>query len=290
MSETVIRTAKLGRDFKTVTALDGLDLEVPAGIVFGFLGPNGSGKTTTIRLLLGLLEPTAAGPRCSATTCAAHGQAIRARSGALLEHTGLYERLSAADNLEFYGRIWRLREAERRARIRELLTHFGLWDRRAEQAGALEPGHEAEAGRGPGPAAPAPPRLPRRAHGRARPGRRRLAARRPRRPGRPRGRRPSSSRPTTSTRPSGCAAGWPSSAPGASSPWARSRSSSAAPPRPRRTSGAAGSRPPSSDASAPSPASTAWTPPTARLTVFWNGSRRHVGPPSRPRRRRRRGR
>ncbi|MGE5742045.1 MAG: ABC transporter ATP-binding protein [Candidatus Aminicenantes bacterium RBG_16_66_30] len=135
MSETVIRTENLGRDFKTVRALAGLDLEVPAGIVFGFLGPNGAGKTTTIRLLLGLLEPTRGRAEVLGLDVAARGAEVRALSGALLEQSGLYERLSASDNLDYYGRIWRLSEADRRSRIRELLAHFGLWDRRAEQAG-----------------------------------------------------------------------------------------------------------------------------------------------------------
>jgi len=135
MSEIVIRTENLGRDFKTVRAVDGLDLEVPAGIVFGFLGPNGAGKTTTIRLLLGLLEPSRGRAEVLGRDVAARGAEVRALSGALLEQSGLYERLSAADNLEYYGRIWRLSEADRRARIRELLGHFGLWDRRGEPAG-----------------------------------------------------------------------------------------------------------------------------------------------------------
>jgi len=135
MSDIVIRATKLGRDFKTVTALEALDLEVPAGIVFGFLGPNGAGKTTTIRLLLGLLEPTRGRAEVLGRDVASHGPEVRALSGALLEQSGLYERLSAADNLEYYGRIWRLAASERRARIRELLSHFGLWDRRAEPAG-----------------------------------------------------------------------------------------------------------------------------------------------------------
>ncbi len=135
MSETVIRTKGLGRDFKSVTALEGLDLEVPAGIVFGFLGPNGAGKTTTIRLLLGLLEPTRGRAEVLGRDVASHAAEVRTLSGALLETSGLYERLSAADNLEYYGRIWRLSAAERRARSRELLTHFGLWDRREEPAG-----------------------------------------------------------------------------------------------------------------------------------------------------------
>lgn len=135
MSDTVIRTDMLGRDFKSVTAVDDLTREVPAGIVFGFLGPNGAGKTTTIRLLLGLIEPTRGRAEVLGRDIRTRAAEVRALSGALLEPNGLYERLSAADNLEYYARIWRLSEADRRVRIRELLEHFGLWDRRAEPAG-----------------------------------------------------------------------------------------------------------------------------------------------------------
>jgi ABC-2 type transport system ATP-binding protein len=113
-----------------VRALDDLSLEVPAGSVYGFLGPNGAGKTTTIRLLLGLLPPTSGTAQVLGYDIRTQAAAIRACTGALLEHSGLYERLSAAENLEFYGRIYRLPPAARQARIRELLTHFGLWDRR----------------------------------------------------------------------------------------------------------------------------------------------------------------
>jgi len=135
MNEIAIHTENLTRHFGAVKAVDGLTLDVPAGIVFGFLGPNGSGKTTTIRLLLGLLEPTAG--RASVLGWDTHTQAdeVRRRCGALLEHGGLYERLSAEDNLEFYGRIAHLPAAERRARMRELLERVGLWERRREPAG-----------------------------------------------------------------------------------------------------------------------------------------------------------
>ena len=135
-----IRTEGLTRDFRRVRAVDGLTLEVPAGIVFGFLGPNGSGKTTTIRLLLGLLEPSAGAAEVLGLDVRRQAEAIRARAGALLEHTGLYERLSALDNLEYYGRIAKLAAADRRARIRELLTSFGLWERRTEVVGAWSRG------------------------------------------------------------------------------------------------------------------------------------------------------
>lgn len=132
MSSIAIRTESLTRDFATVRAVDGLSLEVPTGIVCGFLGPNGSGKTTTIRLLLGLLEPTSGRASVLGFDTLTQAHEIRSRSGALLEHPGLYERLSAADNLEFYGRVWRLPAGERRARGQELLTRLGLWDRRRE--------------------------------------------------------------------------------------------------------------------------------------------------------------
>jgi len=135
MSDIVIRTRGLGRDFKSVTALNGLSIEVPAGIIFGFLGPHGAGKTTTIRLLLGLLEPTRGRAEVLGFDTRTAAVGIRAASGALLEHTGLYERLSAADNLEFQGRAAGLPAAERATRSRELLTHFGLWERRLEPAG-----------------------------------------------------------------------------------------------------------------------------------------------------------
>ena len=140
MSDVAIRTDCLTRDFSAVRAVDELSLTVPAGIIFGFLGPNGSGKTTTIRLLLGLLEPTHG--RADVLGCDTRTQAgeIRRRSGALLEHPGLYERLSAEDNLEFYGRVWRLPAAERRARTKNLLTHLDLWERRKETAGTWSRG------------------------------------------------------------------------------------------------------------------------------------------------------
>lgn len=116
--------------FGDLKALDRLTLRVRAGTVFGLLGPNGAGKTTTIRVLLGLIEVVSGNTRVLGLDLPAQAAAVRCRTGALLEHTGLYERLSAVDNLDFYGRVWRLGRAERQDRIRELLTVSGLWDRR----------------------------------------------------------------------------------------------------------------------------------------------------------------
>ncbi len=85
-----IRTRALTRDFGPLRALDELELAVPAGAIFGFLGPNGAGKTTTIRLLLGLLDPTAGSAEVLGHDVAHAGDRVRAGSGALLEHPGVY--------------------------------------------------------------------------------------------------------------------------------------------------------------------------------------------------------
>jgi ABC-2 type transport system ATP-binding protein len=130
------RTLELSREFASgVRALDRLTLDVPAGVVFGFLGPNGAGKTTTIRLLLGLLDPTAGSAEVLGYDVRTHAPQIRERTGALLEHHGIYERLSAFDNLYFYAKVAGLSRQNAHARIRELLEQFGLWDRRDDVAG-----------------------------------------------------------------------------------------------------------------------------------------------------------
>jgi ABC-2 type transport system ATP-binding protein len=132
MTQIAIGIDELSLDFGPVRAVDQLTLEVPAGIVFGFLGPNGAGKTTTLRLLLGLLEPTAGRAEVLGYDVQTQADQVRTHSGALLEHSGVYEQLSAEDNLEFYGRVWRLPKAERQARIKELLNDMGLWERRED--------------------------------------------------------------------------------------------------------------------------------------------------------------
>jgi ABC-2 type transport system ATP-binding protein len=135
MNTFAIRTQELSRAFGAVQAVDNLSIEVPSGIVFGFLGPNGAGKTTTIRLLLGLLEPTAGQAEVLGFDIRSQADQVRLRSGSLLEHNGLYERMSAEDNLEFYARVWHIPVKEREIRKRELLSQMGLWERRKDLVG-----------------------------------------------------------------------------------------------------------------------------------------------------------
>jgi ABC-2 type transport system ATP-binding protein len=140
MSTSAIWTQELTRDFGSLRAVDALSLAVEPGSLFGFLGPNGAGKTTVIRLLLGLLTPTAGRAEVLGFDTRTQAREIRTRTGALLEHAGLYERLTAEDNLELYGRIGGLTAAQRRVRIAELLGHLGLLERRHELVGTWSRG------------------------------------------------------------------------------------------------------------------------------------------------------
>jgi ABC-2 type transport system ATP-binding protein len=132
MSNNVIEVNQLTRKFGELTALDNISLEISNGEIFGYLGSNGAGKTTTIRILLGLIAPTSGQVRVLGLDPQTQGDEIRTHSGALLEHTGLYERLTALENLDFYGRIWKLPEPYRLQRIQQLMESVHLWDRRNE--------------------------------------------------------------------------------------------------------------------------------------------------------------
>jgi ABC-2 type transport system ATP-binding protein len=122
----------VSKRFGDIQSLEQVSLAVPAGTVFGFLGPNGAGKTTTLRILLGLLRPDAGDIDVLGLDPRRDPTAVRARIGALLDSDGLYDRLSAYDNLDYHARIRHLPAATRRERIEELLRSFSLWERRKD--------------------------------------------------------------------------------------------------------------------------------------------------------------
>lgn len=128
-----IQVDDLTRDYDGLRAVDHISFSVEAGQIFGFLGPNGAGKTTTLHLLLGLLEPTEGQAKVLGFDTGSEGDEVRARTGALLEHAGVYEQLTAEDNLEFYGRAYRMPVAQRQARIKQLLSQMDLWGRRKDR-------------------------------------------------------------------------------------------------------------------------------------------------------------
>ena len=140
MTDYAIETNEMTRCFGSLCAVDRVSLQVPTGSIFGFLGPNGAGKTTTLRLLLGLLGLDGGSAKVLGYDVATQAAAIREHTGVLLEHDGLYGRLTVYDNLEFFGRVYHLDAQTRGARIRELLEHLRLWDRRDADVTKLSKG------------------------------------------------------------------------------------------------------------------------------------------------------
>jgi daunorubicin resistance ABC transporter ATP-binding subunit len=114
--------------FGDVVALDGLDLEVEAGTVFGLLGPNGAGKTTLVRILATLLLPTAGRARVLGRDVVAEPLAVRRRIGLAGQFAAVDEELTGRENAEMVGRLYRLSGPEARARATEMLERFGLAD------------------------------------------------------------------------------------------------------------------------------------------------------------------
>ena len=117
-----------------------MDLEVHRGEVLGLLGPNGAGKTTTVRLLTALIEPTEGTAAVDGFDVRTQPDDVRARVGILTETPGLYDKLSASTNLDFFGRLYGLDPATRAERIEHHLRLFGLWERRDEVTGTFSKG------------------------------------------------------------------------------------------------------------------------------------------------------
>ena len=126
-SRLAVEARGLTRDFGAFRAVDDLDLAVAAGSVYGFLGPNGSGKTTTLRMLVGLLRPSA-GRGTVLGHDLAEGDAIRPRVGYMSQRFSLYPDLSAEENLRFYAGLYGLRGAEFRGRRDHLAGLLGIGD------------------------------------------------------------------------------------------------------------------------------------------------------------------
>jgi ABC-2 type transport system ATP-binding protein len=140
VSEAAVDAQGLTRRFGAVTAVDQLTLRIAPGEVFGLLGPNGSGKTTTIRMLCGLLEPTAGSATVAGIDVAVAPEQVKRRIGYMSQRFGLYEDLTVAENLEFYGGIYGLPQAARAARSSEVIAFLELDRRLSQLAGELSGG------------------------------------------------------------------------------------------------------------------------------------------------------
>jgi ABC-2 type transport system ATP-binding protein len=136
----VVRTERLGRRFGDLVAVDALDLEIGRGEVFGLLGPNGSGKTTTIRMLCGLVTPTSGTAEVAGFDVVREPEQVRRRIGYMSQRYGLYDELTVAENLRFYASVYGLVGAERTARLAAHVEALGLGERLRQLAGTLSGG------------------------------------------------------------------------------------------------------------------------------------------------------
>jgi ABC-2 type transport system ATP-binding protein len=138
----MIRTQDLTRRFEQFTAVDKLNLEVSEGEIFGFLGPNGAGKTTTIRMLCGLIGPTSGKAWIAGYEVGneKESEKVRRSVGLLTESPGMYELLSAWENMLFYARLYELPAAEAKKRVEEILEWLDLWQWRKEPVGGFSKG------------------------------------------------------------------------------------------------------------------------------------------------------
>lgn len=140
MSDRVIEVHNLVKTFGDFTAVDRISFSVQRGEVVGYLGPNGSGKTTTMRMLLGLLQPTSGSARVLGFDVAQEAERIRPLVGYMSQKFALYEDLTVRENLVFYAGVYGMRSVAYRPRVKDVLALVGLAGQENERAGALAGG------------------------------------------------------------------------------------------------------------------------------------------------------
>ena len=139
-SEYVIETKDLTRSFKSLTAVDGLNLAVHRGEIIGLVGPDGSGKTTTIRMLCAIMNPTEGSARVAGFDTVAEPEQIKRRIGYMAQRFNLYGDLSVTENLDFFADVFQVRGRERRDRKERLLRLAQLTEFRTRRAAHLSGG------------------------------------------------------------------------------------------------------------------------------------------------------
>jgi ABC-2 type transport system ATP-binding protein len=138
----LIEAEGLTKKFGDLTAVDSVTFKVEEGEIFGFLGPNGAGKTTTIRMLCCLISKTSGEARIGDYDVGKDSDSLSIRKliGLVPDSVGLYDDLTAYDNLEFYGKLYGCTEAQRRENIERFLKMLGLWDKKDVAAGTFSKG------------------------------------------------------------------------------------------------------------------------------------------------------
>ena len=138
----VIVTHDLTRVFGDYTAVDHLNLSVPRGAIYGFIGSNGSGKSTAIRMICGLLPPTSGTAFVLGCDTAAHPERARQSLGYMSQRFSLYTNMTVRENMMFYGGLYGLPRTERRTRTEEVLVRMQLTEKADVLAGSLSGGQK----------------------------------------------------------------------------------------------------------------------------------------------------
>ncbi|MGA7105193.1 MAG: ABC transporter ATP-binding protein [Candidatus Deferrimicrobiaceae bacterium] len=136
--DLAIDVAGMTKRFGNLTAVDRIDLTVRTGEICGFLGPNGSGKTTFLRMLCGLLRPDAGSGTCLGRDIIRDSETVKHRVGYMTQRFSFYEDLSVSENLDFVARVYAVKDRPRA--VRESLERLGLGERRDQLAGQLSGG------------------------------------------------------------------------------------------------------------------------------------------------------
>jgi ABC-2 type transport system ATP-binding protein len=140
VTQAAVETHNLTRRFDGLTAVAQLNLRIERGEVFGLLGPNGSGKTTTIRMLCGLLEPSEGSALVAGIDVTVAPEQIKQHIGYMAQKVGMYEDLTVAENLDFYAGIYGLTRAAKRSRVQAVVEFLELGERLVQLAGELSGG------------------------------------------------------------------------------------------------------------------------------------------------------
>ncbi|HED33743.1 MAG TPA: ABC transporter ATP-binding protein [Gammaproteobacteria bacterium] len=140
MSQYAIRASNLSRNFGDLKAIQSLDLEVEAGRIYGFLGPNGCGKTTAIRLLTGLLKPDAGEVEVLGFSLPEDAEKLRLHIGYMTQKFSLYDDLTVKENLQFISKIYGISGRPQKKRVEELLDIYGLNNSEKQLAGSMSGG------------------------------------------------------------------------------------------------------------------------------------------------------
>ena len=146
MTQYVINASNLSRNFGDLKAIQNLDLKVEKGRIYGFLGPNGCGKTTAIRMLTGLLKPSAGEIEVLGYSLPKDAEKLRLHIGYMTQKFSLYDDLTVKENLQFVAKIYGLPGKQQKQRIDELLNTYGLEQKKNQLAGSMSGGQRQRLG------------------------------------------------------------------------------------------------------------------------------------------------